>query len=668
MATGVPSKNGNGAGQAVELSYPGKKNQSEILSARNIVRFDLVRKVASLNRLYCGDNLTALRALLEDTSIRGKVTLVYIDPPFATRGTFLSRKQQKAYEDDLCGAEYVESLRHRLVLLRELLSPTGSIYLHLDENMIFQIKLVMDEIFGAANYRNLIVRKKCNPKNYTRKAYGNIADFILFYTKTDRYVWNRPVEPLSEQSTKEYHYVEPKTGRRFMKVPVHAPGKRNGATGGLWRGKLPPPGKHWQYSPETLDQMDARGEIFWSTNGNPRRKIYLDEHMGVGIQDIWLDFRDAHNQNIKITGYPTEKNPNLLSRIIQASSNPGDLVLDCYAGSGTTMAVADELQRHWVGVDFSPEAISTILDRFERGLTPMGDYVAKQNVRDTDSVSQPSLFDSLEEEDIEEAAMEASGVHSPITDFSIYVEQDACEGLSAVIEKWLDGQKLYTGAAVCNAMVVSESSNLADACYKLHSLDKRLATIIDAIGPCNLKPHEPGFDFLVDAIISQQLSKQAADTITKRLRGLFRASRPTPKAFIKIPKEEIIAVGVSLRKYEYILDLAQHIDSGHLQLSQLSDESDDSIRERLKQVKGIGDWTVDMYLLFGIGRLDVFPVHDLALRKAMATVYKVDPNDTEALQRLASRWIPYRSVGSWYVYRNANAQQDRSSVRGNPCR
>jgi adenine-specific DNA-methyltransferase len=436
MATGIPSKNRNGNGGGIELAYPGKLSVQEILSEPTISRFDVAHNTASMNRLYCGDNLTALKLLMNDATVRGNVTLVYIDPPFATQGRFLSRKQKKAYDDDLCGAEYVESLRKRLVLLRELLSPSGSIYLHLDETMIFQMKLVMDEIFGASNYRNMIVRKKCNPKNYTRKAYGNVADFILFYTKSDRYIWNRPVEPLSEQSTKEYHYVEPDTGRRFMKVPVHAPGQRNGATGGPWRGKLPPPGKHWQYTPETLDQMDARGEIFWSKNGNPRRKVYLDEHSGVGVQDIWLDFRDAHNQNIKITGYPTEKNPELLRRIIEASSNPGDLVLDCYAGSGTTMAVADEIQRHWIGIDRSPEAISTIFDRFERGLCIMGDFITKPS-KSKGSDTQLSLFDSLNEGTSTTTLKEYSG-HAPMTDFSIYVERNEQSELSTIVENWVN--------------------------------------------------------------------------------------------------------------------------------------------------------------------------------------------------------------------------------------
>ena len=450
MATSIPSKNGNDNGSALALTYSGKLSKNQVLAEPPHTTFQAVQKGSSLNRLFCGDNLAALKALNCDPAIRGKVALVYIDPPFATKGAFLSRNQKKAYDDDLSGAGYVESLRQRLILLNELLSPSGSIYLHLDENMVFQMKLIMDEIFGAVNYRNMIVRKKCNPKNYTRKAFGNVADFILFYTKTDNYTWNRPVEPLTEQSAKEYRYVEMETGRRYMKVPVHAPGKRHGATGGLWRGKLPPPGKHWQYTPETLDEMDARGEICWSNNGNPRRKVYLDEHPGVGIQDIWLEFRDAHNQNIKITGYPTEKNPDLLRRIIQASSNPGDIVLDCYAGSGTTLAVADELQRRWIGVDRSPEAISTIFERFERGLLPMGDYVSKpSSPAKTDF--QPSLFDLLEDHTLPPDDSE----HQPITDFSIFAEVDMSPEMKYIVDKWVQyyGNK-YSGLP----MIVAEDN------------------------------------------------------------------------------------------------------------------------------------------------------------------------------------------------------------------
>ena len=331
------------------------------------------------NRLYFGDNLEILGTLLDDLAVRGQVSLVYIDPPYSTNSVFASREQKIAYHDLLSGAAFVEFLRERLILLRELLSERGSIYLHLDENMAFPMKIVMDEVFGAENFRNFITRKKCNTKNYTRRTYGNISDYILFYSKTETYIWNRPVVAWSEETAKkEYTYAEASTGRRFKKVPLHAPGIRNGQTGKPWRGMLPPPGKHWQFPPSVLEEMDRRGEIFWSSNGNPRRKIYLDDSDGIPVQDIWLDFKDAHNQNIEITGYPTEKNIEMLEQIISASSEPGDLVLDCFAGSGTTLVAAGNLGRRWIGIDNSDEAISAIVNRLQFGSQPMGDYVTKK--------------------------------------------------------------------------------------------------------------------------------------------------------------------------------------------------------------------------------------------------------------------------------------------------
>lgn len=327
------------------------------------------------NRLYHGDNLRVLATLAHDESVVGKVRLVYIDPPFATSGSFESRSRRHAYDDDLVGPPFMEALRERLVFIHRLLSDDGSLYVHLDGRMVFHTRLLLDEIFGEENFRNFITRKKCNPKNYTRKTYGNVADYILFYSKSDNYVWNRPVQPWDEErANREYQCVD-ETGRRYKKVPIHAPGIRHGETGREWKGRFPPPGKHWQFTPTTLDEMDNRGEIYWSPNGNPRRKIYLDGSDGIPLQNIWMDVKDAHNQNIHITGYPTEKNPEVLMRIIEASSNPGDLVLDCYSGSGTTLAVASKLHRYWIGVDSSNEAIKTTLFRFEFGTERMGDFV-----------------------------------------------------------------------------------------------------------------------------------------------------------------------------------------------------------------------------------------------------------------------------------------------------
>jgi adenine-specific DNA-methyltransferase len=383
----------------MSLEYEGKLSEETILATPPATTKALWSGAEnSLNRLYYGDNLPVLAAFLQDLQVSGKVKLVYIDPPFATNSVFHSRTQTDAYQDLLVGPHYLEFMRRRLILIRELLANDGAIYVHLDENMAFHIKVIMDEIFGTKNFRNWITRKKCNPKNTTRKRYGDISDYILFYTKTDEYIWNRPVEEWTdERAKKEYNCVEPETGRRYKKVPVHAPGTRNGATGGLWKGKLPPPGKHWQYMPAILDEMDARGEIYWSPNGNPRRKIYLDNSEGVPVQDIWLDFPDVRNQNTRITGYPTEKNPELIARIIEASSNPGDLVLDCFAGSGTTLVTASQLNRSWIGIDNSTEALATILRHFAVGAQPMGDFVGKRHQQR--GASAQASFSFLNSED-----------------------------------------------------------------------------------------------------------------------------------------------------------------------------------------------------------------------------------------------------------------------------
>lgn len=425
MATGVSKtkwngdltlQSNNGNELDVEVTYKGKKLELEILQTQP-AGIELLRKAKgnSENSLYYGDNLPILASLLQDTEVKGRVRLVYIDPPFSTRSVFQSRSQTDAYQDLLVGAHYLEFLRERLILLRELLADDGSIYVHLDANMVFHTKLIMDEVFGKNNFRNWITRKKCNPKNYTRKVYGNISDFILFYTKTNKYVWNRPLDEwTTERADKEYTYVEKSTGRRYKKVPIHAPGIRHGETGQPWRGMNPPPGKHWQFTPKTLDEMDARGEIYWSPNGNPRRIIYFDQSEGIPVQDIWLEFKDAHNQMVKISGYPTEKNPALLERIIKTSSNPGDLILDCFSGSGTTLAVASQLKRKWIGIDNSQEAIATTLRRFSKGLKRMGDFVKK---KDTQIQSRPLIE-----------------LHEPIGEFSFLTSVRDKSEIDAVAE------------------------------------------------------------------------------------------------------------------------------------------------------------------------------------------------------------------------------------------
>lgn len=260
--------------------------------------------------------------------------------------------------------------------MREILADNGSIYLHLDNKMAFTMKLIMDEIFGEDNCRAFITRKKCSTKNYAKNTFGNVSDYIMFYYKGTDYVWNRPFEPWEiDRMVEEYPCIDEITGKRYKKVPVHAPGVRNGETGKEWRGKLPPSGKHWQYTPDKLDELDAAGEIYWSPTGNPRRKVFCDPSKGIPIQDIWLNYRDSINQAQKTTGYPTEKNYEMLKMIVGASSNPGDIVLDCFAGSGTTLGSAFDCGRVWIGADTSLESIKAILKRFTSGLDIYGDYV-----------------------------------------------------------------------------------------------------------------------------------------------------------------------------------------------------------------------------------------------------------------------------------------------------
>lgn len=380
-----------------EIVYKGKNSEKEIIETPFSENYDSIYGEFKENKLFYGDNLDVLRFLLQSGKMKNKVKLIYIDPPYGTNSVFQSRNQKDSYKDDLVGSHFIEFIRRRLVLLRELLCDEGSIYVHLDSNMTSQIKIIMDEVFGAKNFRGFITRKKCSNKNSTRNTYGNISDYILFYSKTENFTWRRATAVWTDEKIlKEYPCIDEATGRRYKKVPIHAPGIRNGETGKEWRGMLPPPGKHWQYIPEKLDEFDRKGEIYWSANGNPRRKVFLDKDKGIPVQDIWLDTQDSLNQNIKITGYPTEKNPDLLKRIIEASSNKNDIVLDCFAGSGTTLGIAEQLGRKWIGVDNSSEAIDNILKRFFQGLEGMGDYVnGKNGVENT--LFQTALFEQKAE-------------------------------------------------------------------------------------------------------------------------------------------------------------------------------------------------------------------------------------------------------------------------------
>lgn len=222
----------------------------------------------------------------------GKVDLIYIDPPFATNGTFTIGKNRTstisgsseddiAYTDTLVGEDFFEFLRERLILARELLSEQGSIYLHIDYKIGHYVKIIMDEVFGSENFRNDITRIKCNPKNFSRKAYGNIKDLILFYSKSKNPIWNEPYIPYSEEDIAKLYKKIDENGRAYTTVPLHAPGEtKDGVTGGEFKGIKPPKGRHWRTAPAELEKLDEQGLIEWSANGVPRRKIFAEEQKG----------------------------------------------------------------------------------------------------------------------------------------------------------------------------------------------------------------------------------------------------------------------------------------------------------------------------------------------------------------------------------------------------
>lgn len=315
------------------------------------------------NLLIQADNLAGLNHLLTERDLKGQVDLVYIDPPFATGAEFTitdgraatvsaSKNGAVAYSDKLVGASFLRFIKPRLALLRELLSPQGSIYLHIDYKIGHYVKILMDEVFGVENFRNDIARVKCNPKNFDRVGYGNIKDLILFYSKSSAPIWNEPKAKYRDGDIEKLFPKTDRNGRRYTTVPIHAPGETaQGKSSQLFKGVAPPQGRHWRTGVDTLEKWDEEGLIEWSQTGNPRKIIFADERDGKRMQDIW-EFKDPPYPT-----YPTEKNCDMLDLIVRASSNPDSIVLDCFCGSGTALKAAQANGRRWIGIDKSEHAI-----------------------------------------------------------------------------------------------------------------------------------------------------------------------------------------------------------------------------------------------------------------------------------------------------------------------
>ena len=349
----------------MEIIYDNKLSEKEVLKKAEQQKITLKFPQNQTSLLFEGDNFVVLASLLD--KFKGKIDLIYIDPPFNTSQDFYfseskansisySKNDILAYSDNLTKDEYLEFIRERLILLRELLSDKGSIYLHIDYKIGHYVKVIMDEVFGEKNFKNDITRIKSNPKNFYRKAYGNEKDMILFYARDYKNnIWNDIKVPLNQNEIIERFSKVDYDGRRYTTIPLHAPGEtKTGNTGKPWRNIQVPKGRHWRTDPLEFDKMDAEGKIEWSSTGNPRIKKYADEHKGKKIQDIWT-FKDPQNPT-----YPTQKNFDMICQIIKQSSSPTSIILDCFAGSGVTLKGAFKLNRTWIGIDNSVSAIDVI--------------------------------------------------------------------------------------------------------------------------------------------------------------------------------------------------------------------------------------------------------------------------------------------------------------------
>lgn len=339
------------------------------------------------NRLiWTNDNLVALQTLLDERDpqtreyrYRAKVDLIYIDPPFMVNNDFRADNTIDIDIDDEEGVQakkepslvehlayrdtwrqgldsFLSMLKRRLELLKELLAPTGSIYVHLDWHAVHYVKVLMDELFGYERFKNEITWRRANAHNDPQR-FGMITDTLLFYSRSDMTHWNDVHLPYTSDYI-DSHWSRRDERGRYRLIPLDAP--RHGDGGNLvyeWHGKLPAKTRTWAYSRENMLEFEARGLIEYTKTGTPNIKRYLDEVPGQPAQNLWDDIPPVNPMAIERLGYPTQKPVALLERIIRASCPQGGIVLDCFMGSGTTCEAAERLGRSWIGIDNGKYAI-----------------------------------------------------------------------------------------------------------------------------------------------------------------------------------------------------------------------------------------------------------------------------------------------------------------------
>ena len=357
-------------------------NESAQQRQRTLELFASGRQSDWRNRLIWGDKKYVLPSLLPEFA--GKVDLIYIDPPFATGQDFsfqarvgddtfekeASIIEQKAYRDTWGNRpdSFVAWLYDTVVFLNQLLSEKGSIFVHLDQKMSHYGKLVMDEVFSSANFQNEIVWKRYAAHSLAHEGFDNVAEIVLFYTRRSADATFNRVFGIADEATlaKRFPHVEEETGKRFQHIALEQSSNRSSA--GEVRsiqGREVISDIGWRWSQETFDKRISENPhlIYWTRGGRPRYKKYADDYQGAPLGNIWTDIGYLSAGDSERVNYPTQKPEALLDRIIRASSNEGDLVLDCFCGSGTTAAVAEKLNRRWIACDLGRFAIHTTRKR-----------------------------------------------------------------------------------------------------------------------------------------------------------------------------------------------------------------------------------------------------------------------------------------------------------------
>ncbi|TVL97717.1 MAG: site-specific DNA-methyltransferase [Candidatus Brocadia sp. WS118] len=362
-------------------------NESAQDRLRTLDLFAQGRPTEWRNRLIWGDKKYVLPSLLPEFA--GKINLIYIDPPFDTGADFSftatipdnpeteddetmtfhkqpSMIEQKAYRDTWGrGIEsYIQWFYESVILLRELLSEEGSLYVHLDYHVSHYAKAILDEVFGYDKFLNEIVWKRQTAKSDVTQGsrhMGRIHETIFMYTKSESYIWNMQYTEYDQSYVEAFYRYKDPDGRLYQLSDITAPGK---ATKGNPYYEFLGVTRYWRFSRERMQELYNQGRIVQTAPGRvPRQKRYLDEMPGVPLQDLWLDIQPVQSQSKEIVEYATQKPEKLLERIIKLSSNEGDLVLDCFCGSGTTASVAEKLNRRWIACDLGRFAIHTTRKR-----------------------------------------------------------------------------------------------------------------------------------------------------------------------------------------------------------------------------------------------------------------------------------------------------------------